>query len=45
MNFVFAVSKSGYGFIHKSDNEEVTDFKAKSYETGICSPSCKECVC
>lgn len=46
MNFVFAVRKSsGYIFIHKSDKEEVMDFKTKSYETEISSLSCKETVC
>jgi hypothetical protein len=45
MNFGFAVRKSGYNIIHKSDKEEVTDFKAKSFETGIYSPDCKESVC
>jgi len=45
MNFVFAGRKSWYGFTHKSKKEEVTYFKAKSYERGTCSPRCKESVC
>jgi hypothetical protein len=45
MNFVFAVRKSGYSFMHKPDKEEVMDFKAKSYETDISSPDCKASVC
>lgn len=45
LNFYFADRKSGYSFIHKCEEEEVTDFKTKSSKKGIYCTECEKFVC